>query len=91
MYPSTVVAALTRSEKGAVVVSGDELHVIDAAPVDQLLDTTGAGDLFAAGMLYGMTQGYDLGDAGRLEDGAIVFLAVAGLGVAPPILENKSI
>jgi sugar/nucleoside kinase (ribokinase family) len=60
------VAALTRSEKGAVIVSGDEVHVIDAAPVDKLLDTTGAGDLFAAGMLHGLTHGYELADAGRL-------------------------
>ena len=63
------LAALTRSEKGAVIVSGDEVHVIDAAPVDKLLDTTGAGDLFAAGVLYGLTHGYALGDAGRLGAG----------------------
>ena len=60
------VAALTRSEKGAVIVSGGEVHEIAAAPVDKLVDTTGAGDLFAAGMLYGLTHGYTLGDAGRL-------------------------
>jgi len=60
------VAALTRSAKGSVVVSGDEVHVIDAAPVSQVTDTTGAGDLFAAGFLYGYTQGYDLARCGRL-------------------------
>ncbi len=37
------VAALTRSEKGSVIVSGDEVHVIDAAPVDKVVDSTGAG------------------------------------------------
>jgi sugar/nucleoside kinase (ribokinase family) len=60
------VAALTRSEKGAVIVSGEEVHVIDAVPVANVVDTTGAGDLFAAGFLYGLTQGRDLHDCGRL-------------------------
>ena len=70
------VAALTRSEKGAVIISGDEVHVIDAAPVAQLVDTTGAGDLFAAGFLYGLTQGRDLHDSGRI--GAICAGEVIG-------------
>ena len=60
------IAALTRSEKGAVIVARDEIHVVDAYPVPALVDTTGAGDLFAAGFLYGLTHGYDLGTAGRL-------------------------
>ena len=60
------IAALTRSEKGAVIVARDEIHVVDAHPVAALVDTTGAGDLFAAGFLYGLTHGYDLGTAGRL-------------------------
>ena len=60
------VACLTRSEKGAVILSGDEVHVIDAAPVDRVVDTTGAGDQFAAGFLYGYTQGMDLQRCGRI-------------------------
>ena len=60
------VAALTRSAQGSVVVSGDEVHVIDAEPVPGgVVDTTGAGDLYAAGFLYGFTHGYDLGTCGR--------------------------
>ncbi len=51
------VAALTRSEKGSVVVAGGDVHLIDAHPVDQVVDTTGAGDLYAAGFLYGYTRG----------------------------------
>ncbi len=61
------VAALTRSAKGSVVVSGDQVHVIDVHPVNgSVLDTTGAGDQYAAGFLYGLTNGYDLGRCGRL-------------------------
>jgi sugar/nucleoside kinase (ribokinase family) len=60
------IAALTRSELGSVVLSGDEVHVVDAAPVDHVIDTTGAGDLYAAGFLYGLTQGYDLHKCGTL-------------------------
>ena len=58
-------AALTRSEKGSVVVSGEEVHVIDAAPAN-VVDTTGAGDLYAAGFLYGFTQGKGLATCARL-------------------------
>ena len=60
------VAALTRSEKGSVIVSGDSIIEIAAEPVLKVVDTTGAGDLFASGFLYGYTQGYDLATCGRL-------------------------
>ena len=60
------VAALTRSEKGSVIVAGDEIHIVDAEPVADLQDTTGAGDLFAAGFLYGLTHGRCYHDCARL-------------------------
>jgi sugar/nucleoside kinase (ribokinase family) len=60
------VAALTRSELGSVVASGDEIHVIDAHPVAQVVDTTGAGDLYAAGFMVGLSRGLDLATCGRL-------------------------
>jgi sugar/nucleoside kinase (ribokinase family) len=60
------VGALTRSEQGSVVIAGDEVHVIDADPVDRLVDTTGAGDQYAAGFLYALTHGHDLATCGRL-------------------------
>ncbi len=62
----STLAALTRSEKGSVVVSGDEVHVIDPDRVDRPVDTTGAGDQYAAGFLFGYTRGFDLARCGAL-------------------------
>ncbi len=64
--PNASIAALTRSEKGSVVVSGDEVHVIDAIPIRHVVDTTGAGDLYAAGFLFGLTHQYDLATSARI-------------------------
>lgn len=63
--PMCEVAAVTRSEKGAVIVSGDQTHRVEAQKVD-VVDTTGAGDAFAAGFLYGYTQGKPLDVCGKL-------------------------
>jgi sugar/nucleoside kinase (ribokinase family) len=60
------IAALTRSAKGSVVVAGDHTHLIDAARVEKVLDTTGAGDLYASGFLFGLTHGRDLTTCGKL-------------------------
>lgn len=60
------VACLTRGAQGAVIVSKGEEHVIPAAEVSNVVDTTGAGDQFAAGFLYGFTEGMSLDECGRL-------------------------
>jgi sugar/nucleoside kinase (ribokinase family) len=78
------IAALTRSEKGAVIVSNDEIHIVDAADLGPVIDTTGAGDLFASGFLYGLTHGFDLARAGRL--GALAAAEVIShLGARPEV------
>ncbi len=60
------LAAVTRSEKGSVIVSGSETHTIEAHPVDKVVDTTGAGDLYAAGFLFGLTNGRNLAQCARI-------------------------
>ncbi|NTF40373.1 adenosine kinase [Rhizobium rhizogenes] len=60
------IAAVTTGKDGAVIVRGNERYVIDAHPIDERVDTTGAGDLFAAGFLFGYTQGRTLEDCAKL-------------------------
>jgi sugar/nucleoside kinase (ribokinase family) len=60
------IAVLTRSERGSVVVTKDAVHRIAAEKVERVLDTTGAGDLYASGFLFGLTHGRDLAACGRL-------------------------
>jgi sugar/nucleoside kinase (ribokinase family) len=60
------VAAVTRSELGSVIVRGEETVGVKAIDIERLVDTTGAGDLYAAGFLYGYTAGHDLETCGNL-------------------------
>ena len=60
------VAVVTRSEKGCLVVGPDGTEAVPAFPVDRVVDTTGAGDLFAAGFLSGLVRGADDRTCGRL-------------------------
>jgi sugar/nucleoside kinase (ribokinase family) len=60
------LAVVTRSEKGCVVIDKHGVKSVPAAPISQLVDTTGAGDLFAAGFLFGLATGRDHAACGKL-------------------------
>src|SRR5262249_16888980 len=70
------LAALTRSAKGSVIVTSDELHLVDPPPAAPITPTPGAGDLYAAGFLYGYTIGKNPYDCARI--GAIAAAEVIG-------------
>jgi sugar/nucleoside kinase (ribokinase family) len=73
---------VTRSEKGCLVVEGGQTIAAPAFPVDRVVDTTGAGDLFAAGFLVGLARGIPYDKAARL--GALAAAEVIGhLGARP--------
>ena len=60
------IAVITRGADGAVIINGDRTVTVSAEPVERVVDTTGAGDLYAAGFLYGHARGLDLEVCGRL-------------------------
>ena len=69
------LACLTRSDKGSLILQGETTHVIEPFKLGQLVDTTGAGDSYAAGFLYGYTQGLSpeaCGQLGSLCAGQVV-------------------
>ncbi len=63
---NVATAVVTRSEKGCLVISPDGMEAVPAFPVERVVDTTGAGDLFAAGFLCGLARGADDRSCGRL-------------------------
>jgi sugar/nucleoside kinase (ribokinase family) len=62
----TNICAITRGEQGSLVLAGAQSHRIAADPVAKVVDTTGAGDQYAAGFLYGLARGLDFETCGRL-------------------------
>jgi sugar/nucleoside kinase (ribokinase family) len=77
-----VLGVVTRSAEGALVVSRGETRAVPAFPVDRVVDTTGAGDLFASGFLAGLTQKLDLADCARLG-GLAAAEIISHLGARP--------
>ena len=78
------LAVLTRSEAGSVIVAAGETIAIEAEPVGRVVDLTGAGDLYAAGFLYGLTHGAELPVCGRLGSIAAAE-AIGHIGARPEI------
>lgn len=60
------IVVVTRGAKGSMVMDGPSVFEVPAEPIDRLVDTTGAGDLYAAGFLHGYTQGRHLAECARL-------------------------
>jgi len=75
-------AVITRSEKGSVVVTRDETFATPAMQADNLVDTTGAGDLYAAGFIYGYTHERPLRDCARFGSLA-AHLVIQQIGPRP--------
>jgi adenosine kinase len=83
------LAVITRSEKGCVVVSRNGFEAVNAVPVAQVVDVTGAGDLFAAGFLVGQARGTDHRTAARL--GALAAAEVIQHVGARPAVSLKAL
>ena len=66
LQADTAVAAVTRSEKGSVIIGDGDPIALAAEPVARVVDTTGAGDQYAAGVLYGMARDLPLALCGKL-------------------------
>src|ERR687897_2259366 len=77
-----VLGAITRSADGALIVSRGEIKAVSAFPVERVVDTTGAGDLFASGFLAGLVKNLDLTDCARLG-GLAAAEIISHLGARP--------
>ncbi len=76
------IAAITRSAKGSLVVTADGITEVDAFPVAHVVDSTGAGDAYAGGFLYGFSQGYDLSRCAELG-GLAAAEVISHMGARP--------
>jgi len=83
------IACLTRSEKGSVVITADGRRVEVPAHRADVVDTTGAGDLYAAGFLYGLTRGDDLERCARM--GALAAAEVISHVGARPVADLQAL
>ena len=76
------LAAITRGAKGSLIIAGHRTIEIQPAPIKALVDTTGAGDLYAAGFLYGHAKGLDLKVSGQLASLAAAEI-ISHIGARP--------
>jgi sugar/nucleoside kinase (ribokinase family) len=89
LQKESILAVVTRSENGSVIVAKDKIGAVPAAPIDNLVDTTGAGDLFAAGFLAGLVRERDHETCARL--GALAAAEVIQHIGARPIADLKQL
>ena len=83
------MGAITRGKDGSVIVTADEVITVSVEPIEHLVDTTGAGDLYAAGFLYGFANGQDLAECGRL--GSIAAAEVISHVGARPLVDLRKL
>ena len=82
---------VTRSEKGSVIVRGEQRIVQAATPVEKVVDTTGAGDAYCAGFLYGWANDWPLGECARLGTHcATRVIQQVGARIEPGLLDSYS-
>ena len=61
-----IIVAITLAERGSLIVKNNKVIEVPAIDIDKVIDTTGAGDLYAAGFLYGLSQNKELNDCGHM-------------------------
>jgi len=83
------MAAVTVGAKGSIVITRDELVEVPAVPVRRVIDTTGAGDLYAAGFLHGMTTGKSIEESGYL--GSLAAAEVISHVGPRPLIELRTL
>ena len=82
------LCAATRSAKGSLIIAGERTVEVGTEPVAKVVDTTGAGDLYAAGFLYGLAKGQDLKVCGRLGSIAAAEI-ISHIGARPLVPLEK--
>ncbi len=78
------LAAITLGKAGSVIISSDGIVTVGVEPVERVVDTTGAGDLYAAGFLVGVTAGLPLAECGRLASVAAAEV-IGHVGARPAV------
>ena len=91
--PQVDIACITRHELGSVILNGEATHEIPVGEVQgRIVDSTGAGDLYAAGVLYGISEGWELPKAGRLGSAcAADIIQQLGARSQAPLERHRSI